>query len=108
MPPTDIGTASGAFTTMRQLGGAFGVAVLGAAFAATGSYATPATFSHGFVTAFGVAAGITLAGTAAGAILPARGNRRPSPTAPPEAGRAFSSTRTPAARRSTPPNAHIR
>ena len=46
VPPADIGTASAAFTTMRQLGGAFGVAVLGAAFAATGGYATPAAFSH--------------------------------------------------------------
>ena len=67
---------------MRQLGGAFGVAVLGAAFAATGSYATPAAFSHGFTTAFAVAAGLALAGTAAGTILPGRGNR-PSPTAHP-------------------------
>jgi EmrB/QacA subfamily drug resistance transporter len=40
VPPADIGRASAAFTTMRQLGGAFGVAVLGAAFTATGSYAT--------------------------------------------------------------------
>ena len=79
VPPADIGTASGAFTTMRQLGGAFGVAVLGAAFAATGSYATPAAFSHGFVAAFGVAAGIALAGAAAGTILPGHGNRSPSP-----------------------------
>lgn len=101
VPPADIGTASGAFTTMRQLGGAFGVAVVGAAFAATGSYATPAAFSHGFVTAFGVAAGITLAGTAAGAILPGRGNRRPSPAAPPEA------ARTHAAWRSAAPNARV-
>ena len=60
VPPADIGTASAAFTTMRQLGGAFGVAVLGAAFAATGSYATPAAFSHGFTTAFAVAAGLAL------------------------------------------------
>jgi EmrB/QacA subfamily drug resistance transporter len=101
VPPADIGTASGAFTTMRQLGGAFGVAVVGAAFAATGSYATPAAFSHGFVTAFGVAAGITLAGTAAGTILPGRGNRRPSPAAPPEA------ARTHAAWRSAAPNARV-
>jgi hypothetical protein len=85
VPPADIGTASGAFSTMRQLGGAFGVAVLGVAFAATGSYASPAAFSRGFVTAFGVAAGITLAGTVAGAILPGRGKRRLSPAAPPEA-----------------------
>jgi MFS family permease len=75
VPAADIGTASGAFTTMRQLGGAFGVAVLGTAFAATGSYASPAAFSHGFVTAFGAAAGFALAGAAAGAILPGRGNR---------------------------------
>ena len=33
VPPADIGTAAGVFATMRQLGGAFGVAVLGAVFA---------------------------------------------------------------------------
>jgi EmrB/QacA subfamily drug resistance transporter len=43
----DIGKASGAFSAVRQLGGAFGVAVLGAAFAATGSYASPSAFSSG-------------------------------------------------------------
>ena len=86
VPHADIGTASGAFTTMRQLGGAFGVAVLGAAFAATGSYATPAAFSRGFGTALCVAAGIALAGTVAGTILPGTRNR-PSRTAPLEATR---------------------
>ncbi len=68
--PADIGTASGAFSTMRQLGGAFGVAVVGAAFASTGSYATASAFSHGFATAFGVAAGLAFAGAVAGTILP--------------------------------------
>jgi predicted MFS family arabinose efflux permease len=71
----DIGKASGAFSAVRQLGGAFGVAVLGAAFAATGSYASPSAFSSGFVTASGVAAGLALAGSALGTILPRRGNR---------------------------------
>ena len=75
--PADIGTASGAFTTMRQLGGAFGVAILGAAFAATGSYATPASFSHGFTTSCAVAAGLALAAAAAGTLL----SRRPDRTA---------------------------
>jgi MFS family permease len=75
VPPGDIGTASGAFTTMRQLGGAFGVAVLGAVFAATGGYSTPAAFSRGFAAAFAVAAGLALAGAAAGTLLPGRGNR---------------------------------
>jgi EmrB/QacA subfamily drug resistance transporter len=107
VPPADIGAASGAFATMRQLGGAFGVAVLGAVFAATGSYATPAAFSHGFAVAFGAAVGFALAGAAAGAILPGRENR-PSATAPPEAGTALGATRTPAAQHPAPPNAHIR
>jgi EmrB/QacA subfamily drug resistance transporter len=75
VPPGDIGTASGAFTTMRQLGGAFGVAVLGTVFAAAGSYATPAAFSRGFAAAFAVAAGLALAGAAAGTILPGREHR---------------------------------
>lgn len=89
MPPADIGTESAAFTTMRQLGGAFGVAVLGTAFAATGSYATPGAFSHGFVTACGVAAGLALAGALAGTILPTL-RSRPSPAASPEPGRTSS------------------
>jgi hypothetical protein len=71
----DIGKASGAFSAVRQLGGALGVAVLGAAFAATGSYASPSAFSSEFVTASGVAAGLALAGSALGTILPRRGNR---------------------------------
>jgi EmrB/QacA subfamily drug resistance transporter len=83
VPPADIGTASAAFTTMRQLGGAFGVAILGAAFAATGGYTSPAAFSHGFGTALAVAAGLALAGTAAGSVLARRG-RRPSPAQAPK------------------------
>jgi len=79
VPPADIGTASAAFTTMRQLGGAFGVALLGAAFAVTGSYATPAAFSHGFTTAFAVAAALALTGAAAGAILAGRETIRHPP-----------------------------
>ena len=107
VPPADIGTASAAFTTMRQLGGAFGVAVLGAAFAATGSYATPAAFSHGFTTAFAVAAGLALTGTAVGITLTGLGNR-PSPTASPEPGRAASASGTAAERHPAPPGANIR
>jgi EmrB/QacA subfamily drug resistance transporter len=89
VPPADIGTASAAFSTMRQLGGAFGVAVLGAAFAATGGYATPAAFSRGFSTALVVSAGLALVGTVAATVLTGRGNR-PSPGLSPEPGRVAS------------------
>ncbi len=72
VPPADIGTASGAYATMRQLGGAFGVAIIAAAFAATGGYASPRAFTNGFVTAFAVAAVIAAVGAVAGTVLPAR------------------------------------
>jgi MFS family permease len=77
--PPDIGRASGTFSTMRQLGGAFGIAILGAAFAATGGYASPRAFTDGYTVALAGAAGLALAGALAGALLPAR---RPRPDAP--------------------------
>jgi EmrB/QacA subfamily drug resistance transporter len=70
--PGDIGKASGSFSTMRQLGGAFGVAALVTVFAAAGSYASAQAFSDGFGPAIGVAAGLSLAGVAAGLALPRR------------------------------------
>jgi EmrB/QacA subfamily drug resistance transporter len=101
VPLADIGTASGAFTTMRQLGGAFGVAILGAAFAATGSYATPSAFTHGFAAALGAAAGLALAGAVAGTVLPAL-HRRPSPAASPQPVAPSGAAAPPAATTGTP------
>jgi hypothetical protein len=57
---------------MRQLGGAFGVAVLVAVFAGAGSYVSPQAFSDGFAPALGVSAVLSLAGAIAGAALPGR------------------------------------
>jgi MFS family permease len=74
VPPADIGKASGTFSTMRQLGGAFGVAILAAVFAAAGSYASPAAFSDGFVPATSAAAALALAGALAALALPGRRN----------------------------------
>jgi EmrB/QacA subfamily drug resistance transporter len=70
--PSDIGKASGAFSTMRQLGGAFGIAIGVAVFSAAGSYASAGAFSDGFTPAIGVAAGLSLAGAVAGLALPRR------------------------------------
>lgn len=68
----DIGKASGAYSTMRQLGGAFGVAVLSAAFGARGSYASATDFAGGVRAAFAVSAAMALAGAAASRVLPGR------------------------------------
>jgi EmrB/QacA subfamily drug resistance transporter len=76
VPPADIGKASGTFSTMRQLGGAFGVAILVAVFAAAGSYASAAAFSNGFAPAVAAAAGLALAGALAALALPGRRTSR--------------------------------
>jgi EmrB/QacA subfamily drug resistance transporter len=70
--PQHIGKASGTFSTMRQLGGAFGIAILVAVFAGAGSYASAQAFSDGFASAIGVSAGLSLAGAIAGLTLPAQ------------------------------------
>jgi EmrB/QacA subfamily drug resistance transporter len=69
VPVPDIGKASGTLSTIRQLGGAFGIALTVAVFARAGSHATPLAFSRGFVAATGVAAILSLAGAAAGLFL---------------------------------------
>ena len=65
--PSEVGAASGVFTTARQLGGVFGVAVAAAVFAARGSYADAEAFRTGVGPALAVAAGLSLLG-AAGAL----------------------------------------
>jgi EmrB/QacA subfamily drug resistance transporter len=76
--PADIGKASGAFATVRQLGGAFGVAILGAAFASSGSYATPNAFSDGFRFAMVLAAAFALAATLPALLTPSTASKAAS------------------------------
>ncbi len=64
VPLADVGKASGTYAMMRQLGGAFGVAILAAVFARTGGYESANAFSDGFAAAMAVAAGIAAAGAA--------------------------------------------
>jgi EmrB/QacA subfamily drug resistance transporter len=70
--PQHIGKASGTFTMLRQLGGAFGVALAVAAFAGRGSYASAQAFSNGFGPALGICAALALAGAIAGLLAPAQ------------------------------------
>ena len=68
--PQFLGKASGAFTAMRQLGGAFGVAVLVIGFSAAGSYASSEEFSRGFTAAVLTGAGLAAAGALAASVIP--------------------------------------
>ena len=67
-----IGKASGAYSMFRQLGGAFGVAVLAAVFAAIGGLGSAQAFSSGFASALFVAAALSLLGAITGLALPGR------------------------------------
>ena len=57
---------------MRQLGGAFGVAILAAVFTSAGGYTSATAFSAGFAPAIAAATGLALAGALAGLALPGR------------------------------------
>jgi EmrB/QacA subfamily drug resistance transporter len=72
VPATALGTASGTYNMLRQLGGVFGIAVLVAVFAGTGGYASPAAFVDGFGPAAGVSAGLAVIGAVTGLALPRR------------------------------------
>jgi EmrB/QacA subfamily drug resistance transporter len=73
---SEIGKASGTLSTMRQLGGALGLAIAVAVFSGAGSYASPAAFSDGFVPAIAVSGALSLGGALAGLSLRARGLAR--------------------------------
>jgi EmrB/QacA subfamily drug resistance transporter len=68
--PADIGKASGTLSMLRQLGGAFGVALCVAVFGRFGDRSTPQAFCDGFAAASGVAAMLSLAGALAACCLP--------------------------------------
>ncbi len=80
--PPQIGQASGVFSTLRQLGGVFGIAVVVAVFARVGSYGSPQLFGDGFAAAIGTSAGLSLLGAIAGLLLPKYVNERSSSTNP--------------------------
>ncbi|MBV9208197.1 MAG: DHA2 family efflux MFS transporter permease subunit [Actinobacteria bacterium] len=64
------GIASGANNAIRELGGVFGIAVLGAVFSAHGSYASGAAFVSGLTPAVWVGGAVVAAAVAAALFLP--------------------------------------
>jgi EmrB/QacA subfamily drug resistance transporter len=80
--PAAIGKAAGTNSTLRELGGVFGIAIAVAAFAGTGGYVSAQAFSDGFVPAISASAGLSLAGAVVGLVLPTRQRARVAATAP--------------------------
>jgi EmrB/QacA subfamily drug resistance transporter len=78
----EVGKAAGTNSMMRELGGVFGIAILVAAFAGAGSYASAQAFTDGFGPAIGVGAGLSLLGAIVGTALPARRRTRGAPAPP--------------------------
>ncbi|MFB6982024.1 MFS transporter [Streptomyces scopuliridis] len=74
--PAEQGIASGTNNALREVGGALGVAVLGAVFAAQGGYRTPDTFTDGTVPALWIGAGLVALGALTALLIPGRGARR--------------------------------
>jgi EmrB/QacA subfamily drug resistance transporter len=72
--PPDMGKASGANSTLQRFGGAFGIALATAVFAANGHLGTPASFDAGLRPALAVAAGLSLLGAVTA--LAVHGRRR--------------------------------
>jgi len=66
VPQQEIGVASGTNSTLRELGGVFGVAVLAAVFTRHGVYSSPQAFVDGFRPALLVGAALTGLGVFAG------------------------------------------
>ena len=79
VPPGDVGRASGVSNTMQRFGGAFGIAVVTAVFAAHGHFGSVASFTSGYRPAMVVSAVISLLGAIA-AVAVAR--PRPADAAP--------------------------
>ncbi|MDT3398964.1 MFS transporter [Streptomyces sp. B1866] len=72
VPLQDTGVAAGTNTTLRELGGVFGIAILSAVFAHHGGYASPADFVDGFQPALWTASALAAVGAVAAACAPGR------------------------------------
>ena len=72
VPPEEAGIASGTNSTMRELGGVFGVALLAAVFSRHAVYSSPQAFVGGLGTALWVGAGLSAVGITGALFTPGR------------------------------------
>jgi EmrB/QacA subfamily drug resistance transporter len=71
-PLSLMGKAAGTFSTVRQVGGALGIAIVAAVFAAHGSDRSPLEFANGFSAAITASAVMAFAGAVSGVFAPGR------------------------------------
>ncbi|HZU12412.1 MAG TPA: DHA2 family efflux MFS transporter permease subunit [Chloroflexota bacterium] len=83
--PNLEGQASGAYNSIRELGGVFGIAILGAVFQHIVTVPTAASFMAGFRVAVFAGAGIVTAGVLLSVLLPAASAARSQAAVPAEA-----------------------
>jgi MFS family permease len=72
VPLSEAGVASGTNSTIRELGGVLGVAVLAAVLVRRGIYSSPRIFVDGFSPALWVAVGLSALGMVAATLAPGR------------------------------------
>lgn len=78
--PGEQGIAAGANSALREVGGALGVAVLAAVFAARGGYGSPRLFAEGAAPALWIGAGAVALGAFVALLIPGRRSAaRPAP-----------------------------
>jgi EmrB/QacA subfamily drug resistance transporter len=82
VPKALEGVASGANSAFRELGGVFGIAVLGAVFSAHGGYASGQDYVNGMTPAVLVGAVVVLIGAGTALMVPGRRARRRSEPVP--------------------------
>lgn len=76
VPLSEAGAASGTNSTLRELGGVLGVAVLASVFAGRGAYGSPEAFFDGFSAALWVGVALTTLGMLAAMFSPGVHRRR--------------------------------
>ncbi len=72
VPPTEMGIASGTNSSLREIGGVFGVAVLASVFGSSDVYQSARIFVDHFTDALWVGAAFSVIGILAAAALPRR------------------------------------
>ena len=71
--PSEVGQASGATNTIREIGGVLGVAVLATVFSDVGGVGSPAAYVDGLVPAVWVGAAVLAAGALVALLVPGKG-----------------------------------